>query len=664
MKRKPLAFALAFALMTAQLTGCNSKDTSSEQTDSSTSNTSQTEPSSTDTREPKDKTLFIYMCGSNLETKKGLAGKNIDEILSSKISDDMNIVIETGGANDWQSYDIDSNAISRYEVIDGKLSLVEKLDNASMGDKGTLSDFLIWGQEKFPSEHNMFIFWDHGAGPTEGVCFDENYDFDSLTLNELSSAFEKAGLSKKFDIIGFDACLMASIETAAIVKDYADYMIASEEIEPSGGWDYKALTEAFSSDKESLEVGKIVCDSYMEKCKANGKDILSTLSVFDLSYTDEMLRQFEFTTKSIIENETGTSQFSNVLFAMRKSEKFGGSSSYQGSSNLIDLVNFVTNVLENESTNAVDVYITQSQFIPYSVNGGTRKTRGVSFFYPLVYDRQAIADYISVSTSEEYNNFLTKFYLESPDTSIEYTDKGSIADDGAYSVSLSPESISYISSVDFILSQTDDDGLQHIIYTDSDIKADWENLVFKSNFRGIGLDLDGHRMFYTATSNNGEIVCFSSPVIVNGERTNLQFAFVDNENYFNGGYYSIFGTWNGFDENGLPDGDVEPLKKGDKIQVVTDVTMENGMPKEHYSEEFTIGENGGEISELPLDGKEYQYTYVMTDIFGYTFVSDMATFEMTLSYDELLNNPLPDGSYAAKVTDIKPNTILYDAGNY
>ena len=41
----------------------------------------------------------------------------------------------------------------------------------------------------------MFIFWDHGAGPTEGVCFDEKYDYDSLTLPELSSAFENAGLS-------------------------------------------------------------------------------------------------------------------------------------------------------------------------------------------------------------------------------------------------------------------------------------------------------------------------------------------------------------------------------------------------------------------------------------------------------------------------------------
>ncbi len=49
------------------------------------------------------KTVFIYMCGSNLETKQGLAGKNIDEILSKDFGNDINIVIETGGGMDYKA---------------------------------------------------------------------------------------------------------------------------------------------------------------------------------------------------------------------------------------------------------------------------------------------------------------------------------------------------------------------------------------------------------------------------------------------------------------------------------------------------------------------------------------------------------------------------------
>lgn len=60
------------------------------------------------------KTIFIYMCGSNQETKQGLAGKNIDEILKANIGSDINVVIETGGAQTWRSHDIDNSAIECY----------------------------------------------------------------------------------------------------------------------------------------------------------------------------------------------------------------------------------------------------------------------------------------------------------------------------------------------------------------------------------------------------------------------------------------------------------------------------------------------------------------------------------------------------------------------
>ena len=84
--------------------------------------------------------------------------------------------------------------------------------------------------------------------------------------------------------------------------------------------------------------------------------------------------------------------------------------------------------------------------------------------------------------------------------------------------------------------------------------------------------------------------------------------------------------------------------KGDKVQVVTNVVTEDGTEQETFGEEFVIEKDGGEITEL----------FAATDIFGNTFYSDMATFEMIMSYDELLKNPLPDGKCAAKVTKLEP----------
>ena len=231
------------------------------------------------------KTLFIYMCGSNLESKQGLAGKNIDEILSAEISDSINIVIETGGTVQWHSHDIDSDSLSRYEIKDGTLKLIETLEVSSMGEAQTLTDFLDWGQKKYPSKHSSLILWDHGAGASQGICFDEKYGFDPLTIAELKSALENAKLKNKLEFIGFDACLMASMETAYYVKDFANYMLASEEIEPSGGWDYKALCEAMSGKSDYIEIGREICDSFVQKCKEKEK-LYATLSLFDLSQTE------------------------------------------------------------------------------------------------------------------------------------------------------------------------------------------------------------------------------------------------------------------------------------------------------------------------------------------------------------------------------------------
>ena len=153
------------------------------------------------------KTIFIYMCGSNLETKQGLAGKNIDEILQADIGRDMNVVIETGGAQTWRSHGIDNSAIQRYEVKDGKLKLLDTLPQANMGEPETLTDFLAWGQKEYKSEKNMLVLWDHGGGSAKGVCFDENYSFDSLSLTELKSALDAAKLNGKFDFISFVSCV-------------------------------------------------------------------------------------------------------------------------------------------------------------------------------------------------------------------------------------------------------------------------------------------------------------------------------------------------------------------------------------------------------------------------------------------------------------------------
>ena len=75
----------------------------------------------------------------------------------------------------------------------------------------------------------MLLFWNHGGGSVSGVSFDENYEMDSLVLDEISAVMKDVyGDKKPFEVVGFDTCLMATVDTANVFQNYAAYMVASE----------------------------------------------------------------------------------------------------------------------------------------------------------------------------------------------------------------------------------------------------------------------------------------------------------------------------------------------------------------------------------------------------------------------------------------------------
>lgn len=66
------------------------------------------------------------------------------------------------------------------------------------------------------------------------MCFDEQYEYDSLGVTEMAAAFDRVydSMTDRFEFIGFDACLMSTLEVANQMVPYARYLYASEEYEP------------------------------------------------------------------------------------------------------------------------------------------------------------------------------------------------------------------------------------------------------------------------------------------------------------------------------------------------------------------------------------------------------------------------------------------------
>ena len=243
----------------------------------------------------KDYTVMVYVVGSNLESHYGAATNDINEMIASGLDySKNNLLVYTGGSKRWTS-DISNKCNSVINMANGEELQVEAqtAETADMGAAQTLSEFVNYCTTNFPAKHYGLVLWDHGAGPLWGYGSDELYDNDSLLFEELRGAMDKTIFTngRKLDWVGFDACLMGSIETANLWKDYAQYLVGSEELESGRGWDYSFLSTLNSTDDARTIVSSIV-DSYGSYYEANKSEFFNpdvTLAAMDLSKTDELI---------------------------------------------------------------------------------------------------------------------------------------------------------------------------------------------------------------------------------------------------------------------------------------------------------------------------------------------------------------------------------------
>ena len=230
-------------------------------------------------------TIMVYMCGTDLESRSGMASSDLSEMAAADISDKVNIIVYTGGCNGWKTSGISAKVNQIYKVTKGGLQqLVADDGSKAMVDPATLTGFIKYCKDNFPANRNELIFWDHGGGSVTGYGYDEkNKSKGSMDLAGINKALKNSGMT--FDFVGFDACLMATAETALMLNDYADYMIASEETEPGIGWYYTNWLNKLSKDTSmsTVDLGKIIVDDFVTTCDAKCRGQQTTLSVIDLA---------------------------------------------------------------------------------------------------------------------------------------------------------------------------------------------------------------------------------------------------------------------------------------------------------------------------------------------------------------------------------------------
>ncbi|NSW90686.1 MAG: hypothetical protein HPY74_08435 [Firmicutes bacterium] len=360
-------------------------------------------------------TIMVYINGSDLESQGGMATNDIAEMVSANFpKKDINVIIQTGGTINWQNDIIPGNKLARYRVIDDDIELLEELPAKSVGESSTLTAFINYCMDKFPADKFGLIMWNHGGGAVTGYGVDELFDYDGLTLNEMKTAFDNSYLkTHKLEFLGFDACLMANIETAYMAKDYAKYLIASEELEPGCGWDYATWLSRLGSNPKMNgdEIGREIVDSFVSFYKNNGmEDEATTLSIIDLTKVGNVVSALE---DFIEAADISSSSYQQIAKPRSKTREFGMPSEYGGSTDMVDIVHMAqqfkaiypgeADALIKAVENSV-LYKSQADFV--------NNANGLSLYFPYSAKKEIkerIPVYQTSGFSSKYINYVSEF---------------------------------------------------------------------------------------------------------------------------------------------------------------------------------------------------------------------------------------------------------------
>ena len=346
-------------------------------------------------------TVLVYMEGTDLETEYVSASKNIGEMLAANYSPDTTIALATGAADKGSSGWVSSWKTVKYHVVRNKeLVEVSDLGNVDMGTPAQLTKFIEWGQKTYPADRYILVFWDHGGGTLGG--FGGYYtakppgDFPTtsgLTVAQLREVLKEnvAKTGKKFELIGFDACLMGTLEIANSFTGSANYLVASQDLEAGAGWDWTAMVNFVvgNPNADGGKIGTAIAKSFFAKLEraGEGENKTATMSVINLEKIkplNEALAAFSDWQQKVV-TDGGTDAWYELAHSRSSTMDFYTSDlDLSGSGDTVDIVDLINNIQITHNDPALDQLKKAVQNAVLYNQVGTERTSasGLSMLFP------------------------------------------------------------------------------------------------------------------------------------------------------------------------------------------------------------------------------------------------------------------------------------------
>ena len=390
-------------------------------------------------------TVLVYMAADNDLERFSL--NDLNEMESVGSTEDVNILVQIDRAEGYDTRAEDWVDTRRYLVSEDFTNDINsrRVDNdlgeANMGDPQTLIDFATWGIQNYPAKHYGLIIWDHGGSWT-GIGFDNSADGDSLSMAEMSDAFktitQQTGIGK-FDLLGFDACLMSGYEVYNAIAPYGRYAVASAELIPGDGWAYEQpLFElTVNPNMEPDVLGNFIIDSfydyYTETTDLYDNFVLSLIDLTKVQQLGGALRAF----RDVVEE---TPEVVNTLFDIRSQTLVLGGFELPFNADAwsaMDLFQFMEQAsksdMDSDVVEKAQIILDMEQLVILyqRASESLADSGGLSIFFPRnqrVYeDNRYLPRYDSAADGANWRNFLTQVYADA-DNSLRDWPLGQILD--------------------------------------------------------------------------------------------------------------------------------------------------------------------------------------------------------------------------------------------
>jgi len=265
--------------------------------------------------ERREWTVVVYMSADN--DLESAAIQDFNEIEAAHLNDfpgDVLVLLDRNPSYDSTNGDwSDTRLFHVAEDSSGNNTVIQSprisCPSLGIGETGsieidlsrpeTLSYLLSHARAAYPADRYGLIVWGHGTGwrgsgspeasgvaPFKAMAIDDTSG-GYMTIREAGTALAGQGLTT----VGFDTCFGALIETAYELRNRAEWLIGSEGVTPSTGWNYTNLFNWFAgSGRTAEDLNQSAISQFRSQYSTTPN---ASIAAIDLSCVDGLYDKFE-----------------------------------------------------------------------------------------------------------------------------------------------------------------------------------------------------------------------------------------------------------------------------------------------------------------------------------------------------------------------------------